>query len=121
LPEADKNRSPPAELPINYIKSPQYRETACDGVLGGVTSKNKVWMAFYGERYPLPRVITYEAEKTDDPQAVKIDEGSPPIKIESKQGIIRHVEFSAYLDLDVAKALHKWLGERIAQLEPGKR
>jgi hypothetical protein len=113
---ADENGAPPTELPINYIKSPQYRETSCDGALGGVTSKNKIWMALYTERYPLPRVLTYKTEKTPDPKAVKIDETSRPLKIESKEGIIRHVEFSTYMDLDVAQALHKWLGERIAQV-----
>lgn len=31
-------------------------------------------------------------------------------------GIIRHVEFTAYLDLEVAERLQKWLGDKIAQI-----
>jgi len=117
LADTDKGKAA-SELSINYIKSPQYREMTCDGALGGITSKNKIWMALYAERHPLPRVLTYKAVATDEPNAVRIDETGPPLRVESKEGVIRHVEFSTYMTLEVAQALHKWLGERIAQLTP---
>jgi len=39
---------------INYIKSADFREVACDGVIGGPTPNQKLWVAFYTERLPCP-------------------------------------------------------------------
>lgn len=123
MPDTDENGALPKTLAINYIKTEQYREASCDGALGGVTSKNKIWMALYSERYPLPRVVVYKTEPSpDDPKTVSIDEStSAPIAVESKEGLIRNVEFGAYMNLEVAIALHKWLGQRIDQLSKGTK
>jgi hypothetical protein len=102
---------------INYIKSDNYREFPCDGALGGPTPKGKIWMALYSERYPLPRVIVYSATPGDAANELTIDEKTKPLAVESREGIVRNVEFGAYMDLEVAKALHTWLGQKISDLQ----
>jgi hypothetical protein len=51
--------SPAQSLKINYLKSKAYREAACDGALGGPTPQKKLWIAFYTERFPIPRIAEY--------------------------------------------------------------
>ena len=44
-----------------------------------------------------------------------------PVSVQSRRGIVRHVEFTAYLDLEAAERLQKWLGDTIAKIrEPQK-
>jgi hypothetical protein len=109
---------PQETLEFHYIKSPDYREIACHGVIGNPTPNGKIWAAFYAERMPIPRVVGYPIALAPDGQPAPFNEAAagPPVSIESRRGIIRHVEFTAYLDLDVAERLQKWLGDRIAQI-----
>lgn len=110
----------PSELSFHYVKSPDYREISCDGALGGVTPKKRIWMALYAERGPVPRVMTFKAEATGKPNEFKVDDQVQPLRVETREGLVRHVEVTAYMDLEVAKALHRWLGQRIAQVEGEK-
>ena len=106
-----------ANLQFHYIKSPDYREIACHGALGGLTPQKVIWMSLFSERFPIPRVVEY-ALTSEPGQEVMFDEAaSKPSSVESRTGVIRHVEMSAYLDIETAKRVHKWLGEQIAQLE----
>jgi hypothetical protein len=106
----------PANIQFHYIKSPDYREIACHGVLGGPTPHRVIWMSLFSERFPIPRVVEY-AINGEPGQEVMFDEASKPSSIETRTGVIRHVEVSAYLDIETAKRVHKWLGEQITQLE----
>jgi hypothetical protein len=109
---------PQETLEFHYIKSPDYREIACHGVIGNPTPNGKIWAAFYAERLPIPRVVGYTVDSVPDGQPIPFREATAgaPVSIESRRGIVRHVEFTAYLDLDVAESLQKWLGDRIAQI-----
>jgi hypothetical protein len=114
---ADEPKTP-ENLEFHYIKSPDYREVACHGVIGNPTPNGKIWMAFFAERLPIPRVVRYPMPSVSEGQSVQFNEATagPPVSIESRQGIVRHVEFTAYLDLEVAERLQKWLGDRIVQI-----
>jgi hypothetical protein len=106
-------------LQFHYIKGPSYRETSCHGAFGGPTPQGKLWVAFFTERNPLPKRIEYEV----DPPApgtttVEFEEAkSNAHHIESLQGVIRHVEFSTYMDLDTARRVRDWLSANIDQIE----
>ena len=102
---------------IHYIKPTAFREAACDGVIGGPTPNGKIWLAFYSERFPLPRIMRQTLVKQDGEASLRFDASVPATVIESRQGIIRSVEFGAYLTLETAKQLHAWLGEHIAASE----
>jgi hypothetical protein len=101
---------------FHYVKSASYREAACDGAIGGVTPRTKIWIAFFAERYPLPRMVEYEGQPTAS-SAVRVDETASPVSVETRQGIVRNVEFGTYLDIETARRIHAWLGDRIAQAE----
>src|SRR6266853_2853339 len=105
--------SSPFKLQLHYIKGSNYREIACHGMFGGPTPQGKLWMSMYSERAPIPRMVEYNLPPpAEGTSSVLFEEGKggPPSLIEGRQGIIRHVEFSAYVDVDVAEKIHEWLG-----------
>jgi hypothetical protein len=110
-----------AKLQFHYVKSPEYRETACHGALGGVTPQKKIWMALFSERKAIPRVVEFHIPVPQGEEAVAFDESSAvPDHVEQRHGVVRHVELTTYIDLDVAIRLHRWLGQRIAELQPSE-
>jgi hypothetical protein len=113
----------PVRLQFHYIKGPSYHEVACHGAIGGPTPQNKIWMALFSERYPLPRVVEFQVASPAEGSSttVSFDERSAmPTHIETRSGIIRHVEFSTYFDLETAERLRDWLNTQIAQLSEHK-
>ena len=112
---AEKKRT--VKLQFHYIKSSGYRETACHGALGGVTAQRKIWMALFTERPPIPRVLEFDLEAPEGTNTVEFNEAmAKPSRVEGRQGVIRKVELCTYMDLEAATRLHRWLGERIAEL-----
>jgi hypothetical protein len=117
MPSADGDRAPSTTIAINYIKSNEFRESACDGALGGPTPNGKLWVAFYTERFPLPRITRQKLRPADEPGAFMIDEKSPAEPVESREGIVRNVEFGLYMSLESAEQLHTWLGKQLQELK----
>jgi len=108
------NEGDQATVDIHYIKTPDFREVACDGALGGPTPRGKLWLAFYNERFPLPRVVQHQL--TPAPAGdLTIDESKPGVVVETRRGVVRSVEFGVYLDLDTAAKLHRWLGNYLTE------
>jgi hypothetical protein len=109
----------PFRLQFHYIKGPTYREIAAHGVIGGVTPQGKVWMALYTERGPLPRMVEYHVPPAGEGvTSIQFDElAKVPDFIDSRQGVIRHVEVSTYMDIDFAERFHQWLGTQIEQIK----
>ena len=105
---------------IHYIKSAGYREVSCDGVMGGPTPQAKLWMGFYTERFPIPR-ITYHTLKPEPGGAFTVDDSTIPVGVETREGVVRNIEVGTYMDLAVAQRLHAWLGDRIKDLEAAHR
>ena len=118
--KADKTQT--VKLQFHYIKSPDYRETACHGAIGGVTPQNKIWMALFSERGPIPRVVEFDVPAPEGVETIVFNEAeSVPSHTDGRSGVIRHVEHCIYLDLEVAIRLHDWFAERIAEMqEKGK-
>jgi hypothetical protein len=115
------NGKPAAKLQFHYIKSPDYREFGCHGVIGGETPNQKIWMSLFAERPPLPRLVEFDVHPSAT-GAIEFDETkNTPSRIDTRSGVIRHVETTAYLDLDTARRIHAWLGDRILQLEKAEK
>jgi hypothetical protein len=75
-------------------------------------------MGFYTERFPIPQVVAFVPTPVEgEEKTFKLDEASPPAFIQQREGLVRSVEICSYLDLDAAVRVHKWLGERIQQLQ----
>jgi hypothetical protein len=109
----------PIKVQFHYIKGPSYRESACHGVIGGPTPQGKIWMGFFTERNPLPRMVEFHIlPPADGSTSIQFNEAATtPDLIDTKEGVVRHVEFGTYLDLDVAERLQNWLAERIAMVK----
>jgi hypothetical protein len=109
---ASKNEKKPEKLPseikFDYIKSNQFRVVHVDGAHGGVSPKGLIQMAFFSERAPIPQQETYMLEqgKLGKCKAVK-----------QRDAIIREVEVETLIDLQVAKVIVQWLGDKINQAE----
>lgn len=108
----------PTSIDIHYLKSPSFREVNSDGALGGPTPQGKLWIAFYSERFPLPRVMRQPLKQTagNDGQPVFETDGPGSI-IEARQGIIRSVEFGVYMNKESAEQLRDWITEKLKLLE----
>lgn len=101
----------PDKIRIEYVKSHLFRVVHCDGAIGGTTPRLQLLISFYNERFPIPKVLTFEPTATGAPGREILHER------ESKEGIIREVEFGIMLDLPAAKNFATWLNERISELE----
>lgn len=101
----------PDKLRIEYQKGNLFRVVHADGVYGGTSPRLDLFIAFYSERFPIPKVLTYETSPTGAP----IHEISS--ERESKEGIFREVEVAVMMDLNAAKGFAVWLSEQVAALE----
>lgn len=107
-----------ATLQFHYIKGPLYREVACHGLVGGVTPNQRIWLAMYTERGSIPRTVEFEVEADEGAEKVQFEEGqAKPSRIDTRMGIVRHIEFGTYLDIETAERIHKWLGDRLEEVK----
>lgn len=101
------NEAPTNAIPVHYLKSNQFRVIHADGAYGGITGQGWIHMAIYSERNPLPRQTEHPiiAGSTLGPERV----------VEQREGFIREIENSVLMNIEVAKALHRWLGQKIEE------
>lgn len=104
---------------IHYQKTADFREVACDGALGGPTPQGKVWLAFYSERFPLPRIVRQDLVADEETGEFNVDHSKPATIVEAKRGIIRNVEFGVYMSVETASQLHEWLGKFLEEETAG--
>lgn len=105
------NQSPSEKVRVEYVKSNLFRVSHVDGAFGGTSPRLELFISFYSERFPIPKVLTYEVSPTGMPGEEIVAER------ESKSGIIREVEAGIILDLPAAKAFSAWLNGKVAELE----
>lgn len=99
----------PRHVAFDFIKSPHFRAVRADGAIGGVTPSGQIHVAFYSERNPIPRRVIHSVGSDG-----KLGE---EIGRESREAIVREMDFDLFLSLRVAKSVHEWLGARIEELE----
>lgn len=102
---------PTTKVRVDCEKSNAFRVIHADGVYGGTTPRLQLFIAFYNERFPIPKAMTYEVSEAGAPEREIIAER------ESKEGIFREVEVGVVFDINVAKAFAVWLTEKVAELE----
>lgn len=102
------------KLRIEYVKSQFFRVLHCDGAFGGTTPRLQLLITFYNERFPIPKVLTYDQTIAGAPGVEVLEER------ESKEGIIREVDVGVVLDLPAAKAFSAWLTAKISELETAR-
>ncbi len=96
---------------INYLKSPSYRTIHVDGALGGPTPDLNVYIALWSQRGAIPDVtvhsVTPEGQVNPQPKEV----------VARSTGMVREVECGVMMNLEAARNFHRWLGEKIAEID----
>src|SRR5437870_13056089 len=105
------NEPAPKKLRIEYQKSQSFRVIHADGAYGGTSPRLQLFVAFYSERFPIPKVLTYEMGVKGAPEHEILEER------DSKEGIIREVEVGVMLDINAAKGFAAWLNQQVEALE----
>ena len=106
-----KNTKKRDKINIHYLKNPLYRSIHVDGLIGGLTPRGKISISFYAERLAIPKCEEYKLNETG--QVGVLDKVSD----DSKDGIVREVEFEAYFDINTIKDFKKWLEIKIDEYE----
>src|ERR1700730_5784508 len=104
------NVTTPSQIKFDFIKSNYFRTIHADGVWGGVNGHLDIAMAFYSERPAIPQQIT-----------VPVENGKLGNELERKRvgrdAVIRDVEISVTMNVEVAKQFLRWLDEKIKAID----
>lgn len=103
------SNSKPKTIKFVYSKIPTYRTYNVDGVYGGITHRNKIFIEFFSEKPPLPESTTHEL--SDKGELGKETKKSKPTTI------IREIEAGIYVDIQTAKVIADWLNARLNDYE----
>lgn len=106
-PQRDANGE---RLEFHYIKSSGFRVIHVDGAHGGVSPRQKIQMAVFSERSPIPQFTAHQV--TQEGSGLKVGKEIQGAKI-SKRGVVREVEAELLMDLETAEAIRTWLDESI--------
>jgi hypothetical protein len=108
------SESPPETISFDYIKGNFFRTARADGAWAGTNGFSDVVLNFYSERTPIPRQTVHflmEGHTLGD----EIVE-----RRTSREGMVREVEVSVSMNLDVAKSLKQLLDKHIMAIETAK-
>jgi len=101
----------PNRIKFHYVKSTQFRVIHADGAYGGITPQLGLFLSFFNERLPIPRVLVHSV-KPDGSLGEQIS-----AECESKDGVIREEEIGVAMNVVVARALVQWLQDKIQEVE----
>lgn len=102
----------PNNITFKYICPDDLRDLHVNGLFGGVTPRDEIYIHFYSERHPIPKRATH-----------KLDEKGVPSKeadIEVGGDVVRLVQASISLDIGMAIAMRDWLNEKIKFISSSK-
>lgn len=95
---------------VHYIKNGMFRQIHVDGLIGGVTPTAHINLNFYAERLAIPKAETTEIKENGFGDIV---ERSP----NSKNGVIREIEFGIYLDIRTAESIKRFLEIKLEEIK----
>jgi len=98
-------------LKFDYIKSSQFRVVHADGAWGGITPRGGVFLTLYCERPPIPQQTVHEIS-----DSMELGPELPEERV-ARDAVIREAEVGVLMDLVTAKALHRWLDDKIKTLD----
>lgn len=103
------DKKTPKSVTFIYQKTPNYHAYNVDGVFGGLSPKDKIFIEFFSEKFATPTVEKHDL--LENGTLGKITEK------EQEKGIIREIEMGVYLDIPTAISLANWLNQRIEQFK----
>jgi len=101
----------PKDLLFTYRKGNHYRMIHVDGAHGALTPNGKfISLALFSERRTIPKSERFSlvGHRGDAHQL------GPKIEVDDIGGVVREIEVCALMDIDTARAIHKWIAERLA-------
>lgn len=82
-----------------------------DGAFGGISPRGYIQFTMYNERQAIPRITERHLERSEKGAATYGVEHP----IESREGFVRELEVGVIMDINTAKKLHAWLGNKIGE------
>ncbi len=98
---------------IKYKFADDYNPCYVNGAYGGVGPRGEIVANFYLERQPIPKEETYGLAKGGRISAQPLSREPEDLR----SIVIRFIETGVVLNLDSAKKVYSWLGEKIKALE----
>lgn len=106
---ADAPKDAATTINFDYVKGTGFRVLHADGAFMAA-APNGLTLAFYSERQPIPRRVVQRV--TPNRELVEI-----PEQRVVRDAIVRDVEVTFTMSLQVAKNIHKTLGEIIGKVD----
>ena len=102
----------PNKITFKYVCPEDLRDLHVNGLFGGVTPRDEIYIHFYSERHPIPKKATHTLD----------EEGVPSKEAEMEVGgdVVRLVQASITLDISTAIAMRDWLNEKINFISASK-
>lgn len=106
-----KKRKQPTSISFEYIKSHFFRVIHVDGMHGGISPDLDIHMGIFTERWPFPKEVIHPIRE-DGTLGPEIRE-----KRKTRKGLVREIDADIILDVATAKAMVKWLKEKVEEAE----
>jgi hypothetical protein len=105
----ESGAAPDKTATFQHRESKLFRVVNVDGAFGGLTPTGKVYAAIYSQLPPIPDAVVQEIN----------EQGQLGAELQRLGGksIDRILEVGLVMDLNVAKAIRKWLDRKISDLE----
>lgn len=100
------------QIKVKYKYADDYNPKYVNGAQGGINFQGEIVANFYFERLPMPNSITHEFSKEGKLGSII---GTEPEDL--SLSVLRYVQTGVVMNLNVAKQVHKWLGDQIALRE----
>ena len=99
------------KIKFHYEKSNLFRVIHMDGAVGGLTPTLDLFVSIYNQRAPIPKITVQKVSPGGQLGDELIEERV------QREGVFREVEVGLVMNLNVAKALHVWLTDKIELAE----
>lgn len=100
------------QIKVKYKYADDYNPQYINGAQGGINIQGEIVVNFYFERVPMPNSITHELSKEG-----MLGEAVATEPEDLMRSVLRYVQSGVVMNLEVAKQIHKWLGDQIALRE----
>jgi hypothetical protein len=102
----------PTKITFKYVHPEDLRDLYANGIFGGLTPRNELYIHFYSERHPIPKTATH---RIDDKGMLSKDGD-----MELGGDVVRLVQSSIIIDEGTAIALRDWLNDRLDNIKTRK-
>ncbi len=100
------------EITFKYIFTYDYNPIYVNGAHGGISPRGDLVVNFYLERPPLPNEISHELNPNGTVGSeIAVDPA------DFNNSIVRFVSNGVVLNLQTAREMHHWFGEKIREME----